>query len=530
MSLDEYNPKHVYRFASRGDRDKLLQALQIGNNHTNWYRDEDYGYTALHKAVEKDRTKCIGILIDGGADVESKDNEGKTALHTSVEMYTLFNSGPRTMLELLNRGADIESKDNNGRTALMNAIVEELEEEYDRDKQLMCIWNLLNRVADIENKDKNGDTALALASIYGIDTYINLLLDRGANVENKNINGRTPLGAAVINNNLRCVRMLLLDGCADIESKDHDGFRAIQLAAFKGDLKCVVILCNAGADLNSKSNDGYTASYLAAKKGHAQCLKVLTERGADTNIKSNNHFTPLHIAAYRGHSECIRVLAATCLDFNVETDGLHQKTALHLAAMNGHVECIDLLLSYGADIDSFAFLLMTPMYTAAGEGRNECVRLLLDRGASINMEFKVMFESLENQECKQMIFDEIQNRLRREAFDSFIAHHIKYPPLINNIFSTCYPSGDLRVASPAIGWDRAEEVRNKYYFDEVLFYVHLFVANELAKKLPHKRTRSSSRRCSNIISCLAKNSDDTSTLMIVLSDRLKMYLKPLIWT
>ena len=84
------------------------------------------------------------------------------------------------------------------------------------------------------------------------------------------------------------------------------------------------------------------------------------------------------------------------------------------------------------------------------------------------------------------------------------------------------------VASPAIGWDRAEAVRNKYYFDEVLFYVHVYVANELAKKaMPsQKRTRASSRRCSNIQAYLATNSDDTSTLMTVLSDRLKMYLKP----
>ena len=71
-----------------------------------------------------------------------------------------------------------------------------------------------------------------------------------------------------------------------------------------------------------------------------------------------------------------------------------------------------------------------------------------------------------------MILDEIQHRLRRAAFDSFISHHIEYPPLIHNIYSRCYPSGDLRVASPVIGWDRAEAVRNKYYFDEL--YAFLF--------------------------------------------------------
>ena len=127
-----------------------------------------------------------------------------------------------------------------------------------------------------------------------------------------------------------------------------------------------------------------------------------------------------------------------------------------------------------------------------------------------------------------MILDEMLHRQLQATFDSFISHHIEYPPLIHNTYSTCYPSGDLRVAAPAIGWDRAEAVRNKYYFDEVLFYVHVYVANELAKiAMPsQKRTRASSRRCSNIQAYLASNSDDTSTLMTVLSDRLKMYLKP----
>ena len=155
----------------------------------------------------------------------------------------------------------------------------------------------------------------------------------------------------------------------------------------------------------------------------------------------------------------------------------------------------------------------------------ESTRLLLDREAIID---GAKIDDIQHPECKQMILDEILHRLRRAAFDSFINHHIKYPRLINSIYSRCYPSGDLRVASPAIGWDRAEAVRNKHYFDEVLFYVHVYVANELAKKakIPQKRTRASSRRCSNIQAYLATNSDDTSTLMTVLSDRLKMYLKP----
>ena len=125
-----------------------------------------------------------------------------------------------------------------------------------------------------------------------------------------------------------------------------------------------------------------------------------------------------------------------------------------------------------------------------------------------------------------MIIGEIQHRLRRAAFDSFISHHIEYPPFIDIIYTTSYPSGDLRVAAPEVGWPRAEAVRNKCYFDEILLYVHLHVANTLSNSRSGKRkTRALFGRYSQFQDYLAKNSNHTSTLMTVLSDRLKMYLE-----
>ena len=58
-----------------------------------------------------------------------------------------------------------------------------------------------------------------------------------------------------------------------------------------------------------------------------------------------------------------------------------------------------------------------------------------------------------------------------------------YQPYKDQIYSsTVLPSGDLRVATPPdpVGWSRAETIRNKHYFDEILFYAHLYVTNEQA--------------------------------------------------
>jgi len=249
------------------------------------------------------------------------------------------------------------------------------------------------------------------------------------------------------------------------------------------------LLIDRGTDIESKNIDGITSLYAAAQEGHSQCISVLLDRGADIESKQSDGFT-----------------------------------ALLIAAQEDYTACIDVLLDRGADIESKQNDGDTALLVAATQSHIDCTRLPLDRQAIIDED---KTDDTDDDVCKQMILDEIQHQLRRAVFDSFISHHIEYPPLIHNIYSRCYPSGDLQVASPAIGWDRAEAVRNKYYFDEMLFYVHVYVANEPAKKaMPsQKRTRSSSKRI-NIQAYLATNSDDTSTLMTVLSDRLKMYLKP----
>ena len=74
-----------------------------------------------------------------------------------------------------------------------------------------------------------------------------------------------------------------------------------------------------------------------------------------------------------------------------------------------------------------------------------------------------------------MIFAEVEHRRKRALFDSFISHHIEYQPYINSIYTLCYPTGSIQVAKPPVGWIRAEAIRDKYYLDEVFFYLHMVV-------------------------------------------------------
>jgi len=64
----------------------------------------------LHKAARQGFTELVDSLIENGADVESKGEDGTTALHSAA-------NGAVALL-LLQRGADVSSTDANGLTAL----------------------------------------------------------------------------------------------------------------------------------------------------------------------------------------------------------------------------------------------------------------------------------------------------------------------------------------------------------------------------------------------------------------------------
>ena len=194
-----------------------------------------------------------------------------------------------------------------------------------------------------------------------------------------------------------------------------------------------------------------------------------------------------------------------------------------MAAYNRNSDVVELLLSRGTDINSRDNGNWTALTYAARNGQQACVALLLNKGADIDKDdvdsYKPYYDGDDNNmiDCRTMILAEIEYRRKRAAFDTFIQNHIEYMPYINHIYTRCYPTGDLIVAAPAIGWHQAQSISNKYYFDEVFHYLHMHVTNVC--------TQASSNTI-NSLTQLSIDNDATSTLMTVLVDRLKMYLKP----
>jgi ankyrin repeat protein len=80
---------------------------------------------------------------------------------------------------LVEKGADMESKDSSGRTPLWYAATKAV-------AQL-----LIEKGADVESKDEWGRTPLSIAAENGQDAVIQLLIEKGADVDSKDSYGQT---------------------------------------------------------------------------------------------------------------------------------------------------------------------------------------------------------------------------------------------------------------------------------------------------------------------------------------------------
>jgi ankyrin repeat protein len=79
MGLNE----DLIKAAKAGDMDTLLACLE---NEPNINVRDKYNQTALMLAAENGYTRVVSLLIDKGADMNAKDNEGRTALMRAREL------------------------------------------------------------------------------------------------------------------------------------------------------------------------------------------------------------------------------------------------------------------------------------------------------------------------------------------------------------------------------------------------------------------------------------------------------------
>ncbi len=218
---------------------------------------------------------AFNALIQSGADINVRDEDGKTLLMATKE--------PDVIEALIKAGIDVNARDSEGRTALMYAArwgqyCDEEEDEAwfacktgtgpcDEEEFAFCedVYAedvLIAAGADVNAKDNAGMTAIM--HIRDLESDIELQLEShsthflrtlivaGADVNARSDDQNTPLFYAVFPAHVK----ILVAAGADVNAKNSFGLTPLMTAEL---LETQSALIEAGADAKAVDNEGYPA-------------------------------------------------------------------------------------------------------------------------------------------------------------------------------------------------------------------------------------------------------------------------------
>ena len=263
--------------------------------------------------------------LAAGLDVNARDGKGIRPLGYATRHFR-----NDTIAEyLIDNGADVDAKQSDGSSYLHTACF------LGRNNVAEL---LIAKGADVNAKNEDGETPLDLASLQGETEIADLLRKHGG--KHGTIHGAAQSG------DIEAVKQHLAAG-AQVNAKRVSGGTALHSAASKGHKEVVELLIAKGADVNAK--DGWVESsplIYATLYGHKEIAELLIVKGADVNQKDRSGSIALHHVAQLGHFEVSAMLIAKGADVNAQNN--LGETPLDRAIFNRQSETTDLLRKHGA--------------------------------------------------------------------------------------------------------------------------------------------------------------------------------------
>lgn len=356
----------------------------------------------------------------------------KKMIRNIIDSYWLYNklesaineNDCREIEKLLELGADINCKNEDGNTSLIVACKE-------GDNELAEKILKTNKIIDIDAEGDRQETALILASENGsIDAYIvKLLLEQGADINSTNEFHETALLACLKryqDSKTKKEKALLLLNTPNInlDVNDYWGNSVIEQVFLTEDveLKNELIdeLIDKVKDREIKVTSNYFNQLLTNEiiNNNPKAIKflidhvfdidqelinaivhftdymidteivnLLLEAGADPNIKYKHEVPILFYACTHGRpNNVIKALLETGADPNVKIEG---NPVLIEAAINSDSEAINLLVEYGADVNAKNEHGKTVLdYVRQHENYEDIFKFLRENGAKYGHELE----------------------------------------------------------------------------------------------------------------------------------------------
>ena len=360
----------------------------------------------LSWATMMGHTKAAELLLQLGADVNVRQEDGGTPLHVAVAL------GRAEIAELLiKEGADVNAKNRRGdvpasalhipwgmlkfMTGIFDIELEQKEVEAGRAK-----------IAEMLNVNRSSKPQGVANDIWEAVFIGDLKVVKQAIADGTDVNARNPqfgepmLSTAALMGHTEIITFLLEKG-ADINARNGDGNTALHAAAFLGRAEAVELLMEHDVDVNVRNNDGGSAMDSATldwgitqgilgflqievdeakvKAGRAKVVRLLTGRMKNVSQSHN-----LWKASAEGDLSAIK----NALDNGSNLNALDPQFGINplgWAALSGQTDVAKLLLEKGATVNSRHRDGSTALHGAAFLGRVETVKLLLEKGADINI-------------------------------------------------------------------------------------------------------------------------------------------------
>lgn len=392
-----------------------IASLLLSNGANINKQQMPYGRTLLHLAIEREKMRVVNFLLSPAhfqlpipLNLNLQDSQGYTALHRAIQRQHAGLSK-----KLLSLGADPTILTTNNQSMLFTAIqtVDSLA-EYGLTGSLLdvntpdaaltpplvlaaslgkatIVKELLNMGADINAKDKDSDTALLQATKRGYSAVITELLSnprRLPDLEAKTPTGYTALHYSIMLRKIDIAQQLLV-ASANTEGQDVNGRTPLLLAAIFNIPLLVLELLQRGANIEHADMNGETALVQAVNKGHKDIIKLLVEKKANASHLAKNGNTPLLVALSKKDLSLLTLLLSTNPDVNVPCGDKIKLTYLTFAStMEGPF--VRLFLEKGANPNQ-TILNPTggesPLSIASKMNFHGTVDLLIKAGASVNL-------------------------------------------------------------------------------------------------------------------------------------------------
>ena len=237
------------------------------------FEDPNYENTPLHDAALWGDSDEVESLLAGGADVDARRADGKTALHLAVE------KGYDSVAQLLiAEGADIEAKTLYDNTPLLCTL------DF---LQADTAGLLLAQGTDPNAINSMGDTGLHYTTHDRLKEVVEQLIAGGLDVNVRNDANDTPLYCAARDGATGIVELLLTKG-ADVNAAKHDGRTALHVAASHNHKETVELLITCDADVNAKTKEGNTPLYYALMAGRDDIAELLRTAGGELAVEDED--------------------------------------------------------------------------------------------------------------------------------------------------------------------------------------------------------------------------------------------------